>query len=53
MSLMCANCGRTIVLSEHPLHYGVCSVCGNTMTDEERDRAKIFILEHTPREYNN
>jgi len=53
MSLICANCGRTIVLSEHELHYGVCAMCGNTMTEEERDLAKIFILEHTPREYNN
>lgn len=37
MSLVCAHCGNTIVLSDNPDHYGICSECPiNEVTPEEK-----------------
>ena len=30
MSLICAQCGKTIVISDTPEHYGICSSCPHT-----------------------
>jgi len=49
MSLICANCYKDIVVSNHPDHYGVCAGCGNTMTQAERFYAQKFIREHSMR----
>jgi hypothetical protein len=36
MSLICAECGRTIVLSGNPDHYGICCSCPMPISDEAK-----------------
>ena len=38
MSLICAHCGKTIVMSDKPTHYGICAGCPiNDVTQEEKN----------------
>ena len=37
MSLFCVMCGKEIVMSDSPTHYGVCSACPtNELTNEQK-----------------
>ena len=37
MSRICARCGKTVVVSNHPDHYMMCAACGvNNMTEAEK-----------------
>lgn len=48
MSLICVRCGKTILMSSNPDHYGVCAGCGvNGITDKEV--AKIEASRPNPR----
>ena len=38
MSLICARCGKVIVMSGNPDHYGCCSECGVVGITEEEKR---------------
>ena len=41
-SLICANCGKTVVMSDHPDHLGVCGTCTLLPTAQKMDAyAKI------------
>jgi len=41
MSLICVMCGKVIVQSLTPNHYGVCSRCNaNELTPEQKDQIK-------------
>jgi hypothetical protein len=38
MSLICAHCGKTIVMSDNPTHYGICAGCPiSEVTQSEKD----------------
>jgi len=39
MSLFCVMCYKTIVESDHPPHYAVCSACPtNQLTDTQKEK---------------
>lgn len=38
MSLFCVMCGKTIVISDHPTHYGVCSSCPTMELSNEQKK---------------
>lgn len=45
MSLICSQCGKIIVLSETPDHYGICAACPipkeESITDEKPKFGKV------------
>lgn len=41
MSLICVRCGKIIVLSTNPDHFGACGACGaGQLTEEEKKQIK-------------
>lgn len=38
MSLICVVCGKIIVMSDNPDHYGVCAGCPSNNLTEEQER---------------
>lgn len=39
MSLICIVCGKIIIMSDNPDHYGVCAGCPvNGLTKEEKEK---------------
>ena len=41
MSLFCVMCGKEIVMSDSPTHYGVCAACPtNKLTESQKKKIK-------------
>jgi len=39
MSLICVVCGKVIVMSDNPDHYGVCAACpSNNLTKQQQEK---------------
>ena len=51
MSLICARCGKTGVVSNHPDHYMMCAACGvNNMTEAEKKLIEVSSISFRKRD---